>query len=130
MKWFLFYFYFHFLHYFEILMTSQTTAPRWHTITRANYQRVNLEYIQDQRKAQKGNLGRRLEEFNEEKLTCIKSDLVLTWQMLSAAATRYVIRDKQWRVTFCVEHGNLKRACRLFHRKKILFLKLSKMTAA
>ena len=31
----------------------------------------------------KKKLGRRLEEFNEQKLTCIKSDLVLTWQMLS-----------------------------------------------
>lgn len=74
-----------------------------------NYQRVNLTWNKFRIKGRppKRKLGKRLEEFNEQKLTCIKSDLVLTWQMLSAAATSdLIIRAKQRRVISDMEHGN------------------------
>lgn len=67
-----------------------------------DYNMVNLEKNQDQRKAPKKNLGERLEEFNEQKLACINCDLVLTVHGRCWVDVRNgsVLRDKHWYLTF------------------------------
>lgn len=104
------------LFFFSTQMTVLGAAlPMW-TIKGLTWNKFKIKG-----KPQKKNLGKRLEEFNEQKLTCIKSDLVLTWQMLSGAATGYVIRYKQRCVTFSLD-GHFKTTYILFHFKHIYFM--------